>query len=120
MKLHESESIGRDKVRTAVPGGWFYSTYGTDHGPRVFVPDPTCEHWQTQNRIPLKEGWSWTPGSEHHHWRLKNGDEWIGTAYPSGAWTIWGNGAPDVNGRAGFSLMPAMWALARHLDAVAE
>ena len=129
MKLHNQEitTQGADvtELRIAVPGGWIYRAFGPAGADEIaivqsFVPDPTCEHWQTQNRIPLKEGWAWTPGSEHHHWNLKNGDEWIGTAYPSGAWNISGNGAPDVNGRAGFSLMPAMWALARHLDAVAE
>lgn len=119
MKLHESESIGRDKIRTAVPGGWIYST---DHGPRVFVPDPTCEHWQTQNRIPLKGGWAWWPEVEHHHWGLIKEGERVGTAYPSGSWVLWKNAGLIADHRftAGFSLMPAMWALARHLDAVAE
>lgn len=126
MKLHDQEitTQGADvtELRIAVPGGWIYRAFGPAGADEIaivqsFVPDPTCEHWQFQNRIPLKEGWRWDPSEEERHvWILVDPDDAVaGEARPSGQWLHDGH-----YHAAGFSLMPAMWALARHLDAVAE
>lgn len=134
MKLHGFESFDMNKdndgpvvrmFRVAVPGGWIYRHPATGengeqsapNATETFVPDPTCEHWQFQNRIPLKEGWRWDPSEEERHvWILVDPDDAVaGEARPSGQWLHDGH-----YHTGGFSLMPAMWALARHLDAVAE
>ena len=126
MKLHDQEitTQGADvtELRIAVPGGWIYRAFGPTGADEIaivqsFVPDPTCEHWQFQNRIPLKEGWRWDPSEEERHvWILVDPDDAVaGEARPSGQWLHDGH-----YHTGGFSLMPAMWALARHLDAVAE
>tara|TARA_S200002703_G_scaffold160081_1_gene176654 strand:- start:16192 stop:16572 length:381 start_codon:yes stop_codon:yes gene_type:complete len=126
MKLHDQEitTQGADvtELRIAVPGGWIYRAFGPAGADEIaivqsFVPDPTCEHWQTQNRIPLKDGWRWDPSEEERHvWILVDPDDAVaGEARPSGQWLHDGH-----YHTGGFSLMPAMWALARHLDAVAE
>jgi len=126
MKLHDQEitTQGADvtELRIAVPGGWIYRAFGPAGADEIaivqsFVPDPTCEHWQFQNRIPLKEGWRWDPSEEERHvWILVDPDDAVaGEARPSGQWLHDGH-----YHTGGFSLMPAMWALARHLDAVAE